>query len=140
MSLEPSPFRSPAAQPLPRSWTAPPVERPTSLNVPRVLRNRVLGGIPPCPSQYPRSASAYELTAKRSSQPSSSASTQQTPPPIIAVTSIVAAERNPSCWKTSPAAAATFSSLAPPTPDETSCAEVVGETASGVPPRDPTMM
>ena len=67
-------------------------------------------------------------------------STQQTPPPIIAVTSIVAFVRKAFCWKSIPTAGATFSRRAPPTPEETSSADESGATASGVPPREPTMM
>ena len=66
-------------------------------------------------------------------------STQQTPPPIIAVTSIVERERKALCWKSIPTSGATFSRRAPPTPEETSAADVSGATASGVPPREPTM-
>jgi len=52
---------------------------------------------------------------------------------------MVAFVRKAFCSKSIPIAGATFSSLAPPTPEETSFADESGATASGVPPRDPTM-
>ena len=67
-------------------------------------------------------------------------STQQTPPPIIAVTSIVARERNALCSEVDPDRRSDVLEVRSAEPDETSCADEPGATASGVPPREPTMM